>query len=106
MTIGLNPPGIGINLRGWFAFLSSSLIQSLPKEDGRAVTSVNKDLILEDDSLKRKDGAALTIDDCEVFKCPVASIGRQAYGVMSRFGEAGQEIVKKRSISGSSSSNH
>lgn len=83
-----------------------SLIQSLPKEDGRAVTSVNKDLILEDDSLKRKDGAALTIDDCEVFKCPVASIGRQAYGVMSRFGEAGQEIVKKRSISGSSSSNH
>ncbi|TRY71015.1 hypothetical protein TCAL_08708 [Tigriopus californicus] len=81
-----------------------SLIQSLPKEDGRAVTSVNKDLILDDDSLKRKDGAALTIDDCEVFKCPVASIGRQAFGVMSRFGKPGQEIVNKRSMSGSSPS--
>eukprot|EP00095_Tigriopus_kingsejongensis_P008203 maker-scaffold895_size84271-snap-gene-0.35 protein:Tk08203 transcript:maker-scaffold895_size84271-snap-gene-0.35-mRNA-1 annotation:"hypothetical protein LOTGIDRAFT_142487" len=65
-----------------------SLVESLQKsEDGRASTLVNQDLILEDDSLKRKDGAALAIDDCEVFKCPMASIGRQAYGVMSRFGE-------------------
>lgn len=30
----------------------------------------------------------LSMDDCEVFECGVASLGRKAYGVMRRLGTA------------------